>query len=98
MDKLREILKETTDSCFDCAKRGEAVMCEQGKLFEKCQAITESETAITKLFKERMLRLVGDDIEEYTPPTFTTSKKVLTEEYVKGYNQALAELRKKVGE
>jgi hypothetical protein len=90
MDKLREQIREVL--CFVYGLQPE---------FEndtKKAIINQATDQILKLFKERMLELIGDNIEEYTPPTFTTSKKVLTEEYVKGYNQAKAELRKKVGE
>jgi hypothetical protein len=80
MNKLRELLYEFYRNRKDFPERSK---------FETTEEIyDQAHSAILKLFKQEMLRLIGED-------------KIRTTEYtleVTGYNQAKAELRKKVGE
>ena len=50
----REILKQAIDGCFDCAEKGEATMCEQGKLFDKCKVVDQVLSELHKLIMEEM--------------------------------------------
>jgi hypothetical protein len=78
MDKeLREILK---------VLRNDSVSYGWQKQHAPDSLLDTAHSAITKLFKERMLELIGSDLESGLSGI----------EYCRGYNQAKAELRKKV--
>jgi hypothetical protein len=93
MDKLREIIKGTMVYSTNKARAG---LFDYDQLNEQADMLT---SAITKLFKERMLELIGSDevcethdndnleLDEYIEPC-----------YIKIRNNLRAELRKKVGE
>ena len=51
-EKLREIVKGAIGRCFDCAAEGEAIMCEEDKLFDRCKAIDQAITAIKSVMLE----------------------------------------------
>jgi hypothetical protein len=111
MDKLREQIREILGG--ECQVRwkeqgyntlcGHPLPCPKHTDIEKWRL--EVISAITKLFKERMLELIGSDKDMsgefshdlvYRPPLCDGDK--INTEYInydqrRGYNQALAELR-----
>jgi hypothetical protein len=81
MDKeLREILKEFYKHATGIEDFG-------------CKECERYYSAILKLFKQEMLRLIGEDEDKYLDTIYSELARV-----ERGRNQLRAELRKKVGE
>ena len=83
---LKKIIKEMIDCCFDCAERGEAIMCEQGKLFNKCKVINNG--------IQEILALVPRKKTIYHSNGYYISK-INNEK--RGYNQAITDTLKALG-
>jgi hypothetical protein len=87
MDKeLRELIEEIAINAHSRGVNGNITVIDGKEL-------DQAHSAILKLFKERMLELIGED----KPIERHLLNDKLIREY-EGYNQAKAEQRKKVGE
>jgi hypothetical protein len=80
MDKLREIIKGTMVYSTNKARAG---LFDYDQLNEQADMLT---SAITKLFKERMLRLIP-------PERISTDRMGYTSSKDNGFNECIAELR-----
>jgi len=61
------------------------------------ELVTQALTQLNALYKARYLGMLPEEVSEYTPPSFTSAKKVLSEDYVIGFNSAIQEMREKIG-
>jgi hypothetical protein len=86
MDKLREILEQMRE--YEVLTEGSDVHDNKTYMEHVNKCLDKAETAITKLFKERIDKVMDDH-----EPTHLQEKDLLF-----WYNRLRAELRKKVGE
>jgi hypothetical protein len=95
MDKLREELGKLRDKvAWELIEYYKDNNISQDVEREIYQYTDQAHSAILKLFKQEMLRLIGTDImTDYKKHSYQHCKGCEND----GYNQAKAELRKKVG-
>ena len=60
-------------------------------------AIIQALIQIDTLYRQKFEEMLPEEVTEYNPPTFTSSKLIKDEAYVKGFNACLQEIRRRMG-